>query len=390
MRSRTQVPVAAVALALLVSSCGWFGGGGDTTTSTTEDTSTTTTTTDRQAELEAEPESLLQGDIAPPSGVEAQLGLTISPMTNCPRLLNGPGPIDDDAPFEHSPATLARLMFGDLLYERITLRVETDPTLADRIAALTPVFEVSDLAAILDPPPTRGTILPQTGLTFPPRNLPSITVLPTIAPPPLALIPVITLPPAVTTPPIDVAPPATTPEIEQTSDICVSGAGWTANSFLNVTIVDSEGTAVVDRFEPASDEGNFSLWWSAGLEDQVGRYTVTLSDGNFTAETNIDVVAPTRPTIDVLGAEVIEPGDVLRIGFVGFPPQSTAVVSIFAENELTGWRYTGTADGIAINGVGSAEFELQTLEDDPPGVYCVLLDGAPQWTCTNVQFDVTG
>lgn len=381
MRSRDHVPVAAVALALLLSSCGWFGGG-DTTTSTTGGTTAAPT------ENLAQPQSLLQGDVAPPPGVEAQLGLTVTPLTNCPRLLDGPE-AGSGGDFEIPPTALARLIFGHVLYERVAKEVEIDPALADRIAALTPEFRILEVPTTVDPIQTLGTI-PLSSLTLVPRVIdPSIRVLPSITvDPSLFLLPGITFPPSASTTTINVAPPAAIPEIPQTDEVLLCGAGWSDNAFLRATVTDAEGNVVIDRFEQAGGDGSVAVSWAPGLEDLPGRYTVTLTDGNSPATTDVDVVAPIQSALDVLGVEIVEPGDVVTIGFVGFPPQSTVALHVFAINEFAGWRYTGTAGPIEINAVGSAVYELQTLDDDPTGVYCLLVDGTPQWTCRNVQFEV--
>lgn len=382
MRSRSVLPAAAVVMALVAASCG--GGGDATTAAPTTTSSTGAPTTDApatsSADGEAQPASVLSGDNPPPPGLEAQVGLTVTALTSCVQALNGPG---TPGVIEVPPSALARLMFGDLLYERIIVQAESDPTLADRLADLVPVIELAPVTTI---DIARPTITLDPGLIGPLRP---IAPLPTLTIDPTRLnLPGVTLPPTQTTTTIVVEPPTTIPEVPQTGEVLLCGSGWTANSFLQATVTAPDGTVVEERFEQAGPGGTVFVSWSPGLDQPVGRYVVAVSDGSFTAEAQVDVVAPNRPTIDVLGAEVVRPGEVVKLGLVAFDPGSSVALHFFAVNELEGWTYAGTAPDVVISELGSTVFELQTLEGDPEGVYCALVSDAPPYTCKDVEFEL--
>lgn len=378
MRRRRALP-AVVALCLTTASCGIFGGGDETTTSASSSSSTTTQSPTTSPGVQGEQASYLQGGNDPPPGLEDQIGYSISYSTSCAALLNGPEQVREYSP---PPSAVARLVFGDVLYEAFVGRVEIDPTVAVRLAELTPTIDLDERAVVL-PPVTAITVDP--GALRP--VLPSLAPLATLDPS-LIELPGVTLPPSAPSTTIIAPPPAAIFEITQTSAAFFCGSGWSANAFLKTIITGPDGTIVVDRFDQAGDEGNVGPSWTPGLEDAVGRYTITLSDGSFTADAEFDVMAPSLPTIDVLGAATVEPGDPVRIGLVAFPPGSAVDLHIFAEDELVGWRYTGTAAGVAISELGSTIFELATLPDDPEGIYCVIRDPTRLYECKDVAFEL--
>jgi hypothetical protein len=277
--------------------------------------------------------------------------------------------------------------------ERATL----DPTIIDRLADLSPAIEAPDQSLALpdtlrSPAVTIDPNLLRPAVTIDPDvlraidpggfNAPSDTLGPNV------FLPTITFAPTVTTSTLALPPPATIREVSQTETAIFCGTGWGSDRFLQTTITDPAGGIVVERFDLAS-EGSIGISWTPGLDDPVGRYTVAVTDGSFTAEAMFDVVAPNRPTIDVVGNDAVTPGDTVKIGLVAFEPGSTIDLHIFAEADLAAWRYTGTAKDVGISELGSTIFELPTFEDDPMGVYCILANGAPLYTCRNVAFELT-
>ena len=387
MRSRLRCAAVGVAMMLVVSSCGFFGGGDDeatedstTTAATTATTEAPVTTTDTQVAPGAQEASYLKGESEPPPGLEALLEQTISSQLLCTGTLNGPG---GPQVFILPPSTLARVFLGDVLYNSVVERAELDPSIIARLADVSPAIETPDLSRELT------GALRSPVVTIDPDVLRSLDVgtftVDTISP--NVFLPGITFAPSVTTSTLALPPPATIREVAQTEAAIFCGTGWGSDRFLQTTITDPAGRAVVERFDQAS-EGSIGISWTPGLEDPVGRYTVAVTDGSFTAEAMFDVIPPARPTIDVLGSEAVTPGDTVKIGLVAFEPGSTIDLHVFAESDLASWRYTGTAAGVVISELGSTIFELQTLADDPEGVYCILADGAPLFTCRNVAFEV--
>lgn len=167
-------------------------------------------------------------------------------------------------------------------------------------------------------------------------------------------------------------------ELGQLIGTCVSGF---APGALQVELWKPDGR--VERFTleaaysssaaPAAiAQADFQTWTRA--DDPLGTYRVTASQGPLVAGAAFDVVAPSRPFIDVFTPRVA-PGETVRLGLAGMPPGARVDLYIYrdlnrtnADGVLLG-DYVGTLPAVTIGPDGVALTSFPTARDDPPGWY---------------------
>ena len=395
---RTRILVGVLtAMALVVASCSLFDSREITTTTTattsvassaTSQPETTQTTGSTGSTEPEQPNSVLAGN-EPPPGVEDQFAISIAAMMTCAASLHGPGP--SGGTFELLPAVVARLVLGELVYADLAEALVVDPDVLGELERLPPMVirppEVSPRITIhtlptgpISPPlQTLPTIASPTATLLPNPTFTTVTVSPdlaftTITRPTDVTFTTVTLPPDVDIPTVTVPPVEDVAVVSQASEIIFCGWGWGSSVFVQVVTTGPEG--VIDtQYLQTSEEGHLGLVWRPGLNDPVGTYTISATDGSYTVEDTFELVPPDYPTVDILGVEEGAPGDSFMIGMAGFAPNRGFDLHVYRSEELGGWKYAGTVGGIPTDNTGSATHPLETLPDDPPGTYCLVSEG---------------
>lgn len=159
--------------------------------------------------------------------------------------------------------------------------------------------------------------------------------------------------------PLAVVPNSATIAVGDSTLICVDGS---AHGPVAVQARLPDGQ-VRELAQPDNDGATRLV---AAVLDPVGAYAITVTKGEETAATSVNVTLPNQPVVDALHPSDAPAGSTFRFAVASPAPGQTVVLDLYR-----GVDYATTLPPARTDGSGRLVYELPTLADDPPGSYCI-------------------
>lgn len=171
--------------------------------------------------------------------------------------------------------------------------------------------------------------------------------------------------------PLAVVPNSSTIAVGDSTLMCVDG--W-AHGPVAVQARLPDGQ--VRELAQPDDDGATRL--VVAVLDPVGAYAITVTQGEETAATSVNVTLPGQPVVEALDPSDAPAGSTFRFAVASPAPGHTVALDLYR-----GVDYATTLPPARTDGSGRLVYELSTLADDPPGSYCIRTRA--QYACASFR-----
>ena len=159
--------------------------------------------------------------------------------------------------------------------------------------------------------------------------------------------------------PLAVAPNSSTIAVGDSTLVCVDGSAQRPVA-VQARLPDGR----VRELAQPDDDGATRL--VVAVLDPVGAYAITVTQGEETAATSVNVTLPSQPVVEALDPSDAPAGTTFRFAVASPASGQTVELDLYR-----GVDYATTLPPARTDSSGRVEFELPTLGDDPPGSYCI-------------------
>lgn len=171
--------------------------------------------------------------------------------------------------------------------------------------------------------------------------------------------------------PLAVVPNSSTIAVGDSTLMCVDGSAHGP-----VTVQARLPDGQVKELAQPDDDGATTL--VVAVLDPVGAYAITVTQGEETAATNVNVTLPHQPVVEALDPSDAPAGSTFRFAVASPTPGQTVALDLYR-----GIDYATTLPPARTDGSGRFVYELPTLADDPPGSYCIRTRA--QYACASFR-----
>jgi hypothetical protein len=112
----------------------------------------------------------------------------------------------------------------------------------------------------------------------------------------------------------------------------------------------------------------------------IGVYEVTATQGSTVMTATFNVSQPPVGLLRIRPPTSGSPGDEFVLQLAGLPPGAPVSVDIYTQQNV--FTYVMSITSPATDSSGRAEYLLSTSPSDPPGVYCFVIRGSENPSCS--------